>query len=635
VDLPIDLPPTIDDDLSTKPGVQSSFRKLLAAGTGHVLSRERQLAYVRFYAYLNQQVDAQILKVLDALDANGLTDDTLILRTSDHGELGLSHGRMRQKFYNAYRETLSIPLIVSNPRLYPRPQSTDAFASLIDVVPTLAALAGTPEPQQYGFKGHDLTPILSDPKATVQDVLHFTYEDDVFPVKGADCIRAIVEPGWKYAVYYDPFTGAPTEYEMYDLARDPLELTNLAHATHSTPASEIERARLHQRLIDVMQQNGTTPDEIQWPTADEFRPSASFATASEHEDDDTAGSGPAEETTMTPNVKNPIRSLMTSLALAAMVCMAAPAQAQLNGENLLGDMGVKSGTQPEPGWYVSTIYYRYRTKTIKDAQGRSIDADPTGEGNQTINAGVPLLYWVTPKKVLGGQFAMMAVLPVASGALEAPGLGLSEEASLGLSDLYVMPAQLGWHFTRADALLGAAFFAPTGRYTAGASDNLGKGMWSYEISGGGTVYLDQKRSFSVSATAFWETHSKKEGEVRVENITISDVRVGDLITVEGGIGKSFLHGAASVGMAYYAQWKVTSDDLGLVSVPHLSGIPERHRVWGIGPDVTIPIATKTRLLSLVNVRYLWEQGARLKTQGQTLMITNTIPVGGIKIPGRS
>ena len=87
-------------------------------------------------------------------------------------------------------------------------------------------------------------------------------------------------------------------------------------------------------------------------------------------------------------------------------------------------------------------------------------------------------------------------------------------------------------------------------------------------------------------------------------------------------------------MAYYAQWKTTSDDLGLSStVPALSAIPERHRVFGIGPDVTIPIATKTRLISLVNVRYLWEQGARLKTQGQTLIITNTIPIGK-KIPGR-
>ena len=269
-DLPIGLPPNLDDDLSTKPSVHDSFRQLLAVGTGHVRTRERALNYARFYAHLIQRVDQQILKLLDALDANGLTNDTIVLRTSDHGELGLSHGRMRQKFYNAYRETLSVPLIVSNPRLYQKPQATDSFASLIDVMPTLATIAGVSEPKRYGFKGHDLTPILSNPTATVQDVLHFTYEDDVFPVKGADCIRAIVEEDWKYAVYYDPFTGAPVEYEMYDLARDPLEMTNLAHATQRTPDSDIERARLHRRLSDVTEINGTTPDEIRWPDVDDY-----------------------------------------------------------------------------------------------------------------------------------------------------------------------------------------------------------------------------------------------------------------------------------------------------------------------------------------------------------------------------
>jgi choline-sulfatase len=284
-DLPIDLPPNVLDDLSTKPSVHSSFRKLLAAGTGHVLTRERQLAYARFYAYLNQQVDAQIVKVLDALDAKGLTDDTLVIRTSDHGELGMSHGRMRQKFYNVYRETLNVPLVVSNPRLFPEPQSTDAFASLVDIVPTLASIAGTPEPEQYGFKGLDLSQVLSDPSASVQDVLHFTYEDDVFPVSGADCIRAIVERDWKYAVYYDPHTAAPVEYEMYDLKRDPLEMTNLAHPSHSTPATAAERLRLHQRLTDVMQRQGTTPDEIRWPSADEFRPSATSASATTEEEE--------------------------------------------------------------------------------------------------------------------------------------------------------------------------------------------------------------------------------------------------------------------------------------------------------------------------------------------------------------
>ena len=150
-------------------------------------------------------------------------------------------------------------------------------------------LAGTPEPEQYGFKGRDLAPVLADPKASVQDVLHFTYEDDPFPVTGANCIRAIVEPSWKYAVYYDPFGGAPMEYEMYDLARDPLELTNLAHASHSSPASEVQRARLHRRLIEVMREKGTMPDEIRWPSVDEFRPSAQLTQQREEEEEEPVG----------------------------------------------------------------------------------------------------------------------------------------------------------------------------------------------------------------------------------------------------------------------------------------------------------------------------------------------------------
>ena len=285
-DLPIGLPANVGVDLSTKPSVHAAFRRFLGIGTGHVRTLERQLNYARFYAYLNQQVDAQIGKLLDALDTRGLTNDTVIFRTSDHGELGMAHGRMRQKFYNIYRETLSVPLIVSNPRLYPQPQTSDSLASLIDLVPTLATVGGTPDPQQYGLRGKDLTPILSNPNASVQDVLHFTYEDDPFPVKGASAIRAIVDRAWKYGVYYDPFGGEPTEYEMYDLKSDPLETKNLAHAAHRTPESDVERARLHRKLSDVMRDNGTAPDEVRWPSVEDYRPASNTAAPDETSDEE-------------------------------------------------------------------------------------------------------------------------------------------------------------------------------------------------------------------------------------------------------------------------------------------------------------------------------------------------------------
>jgi hypothetical protein len=324
---------------------------------------------------------------------------------------------------------------------------------------------------------------------------------------------------------------------------------------------------------------------------------------------------------------------IVALSALALSLAAAPAQAQLNGENLLGDMGMKSGTQPEPGIYISNLFYRYNTDTIKGPDGETVVLDPTGSGKQTIQAGIPIVTYITPLKIFGAHYGAMAVMPFANGSLEAPGLGLSEKASTGPSDLYVVPIQLGWHMNRADVTAGLGMFVPTGRYETGASDNLGKGMWSYELSGGATVFLDQGRSWSVSAAGYWETHSKKDAEVRVRDVTLRDVKVGQLVTVEGGIGRSFLHGAASVGMAYYAQWKVTGDEVTADPIAELT-VPDRHRVWGIGPEVTIPIATKSRLISLVNVRYLWERGAHLKTQGHSFLMTTTFPLGGIKIPAR-
>jgi hypothetical protein len=124
---------------------------------------------------------------------------------------------------------------------------------------------------------------------------------------------------------------------------------------------------------------------------------------------------------------------IVTLCAALLAAPAAPALAQLNGENLLGDMGVKSGTQPLPGFYVSVFYYRYDTDTIKDPSGNRITLDPTGNGSQTIQAGAAIFYYISKAKVLGGHFGAMAVVPIANGSLEAPGFGLSADRAAGLA----------------------------------------------------------------------------------------------------------------------------------------------------------------------------------------------------------
>src|SRR5262245_48666930 len=80
-------------------------------------------------------------------------------------------------------------------------------------------------------------------------------------------------------------------------------------------------------------------------------------------------------TAMTTKTTN---NIWRCAAFAIATLAAVPAHAQLNGENLLGDMGVKSGTQPEPGLYISTLYYRYFTDTIKGPGGASMSLDPSG-----------------------------------------------------------------------------------------------------------------------------------------------------------------------------------------------------------------------------------------------------------------
>jgi hypothetical protein len=78
------------------------------------------------------------------------------------------------------------------------------------------------------------------------------------------------------------------------------------------------------------------------------------------------------------------------------------------------------------------------------------------------------------------------------------------------------------------------------------------------------------------------------------------------LSLQGGIGKSFLGGGLVIGAAYYAQWKLTEDELGSFVLPGGGTVePElvnKHRVFAFGPDVTLPVATKTKLLALVNLR---------------------------------
>jgi len=260
--LGIDLPPNFADAMSGKPKIQGQARTALDT-SAPLKDDQMRRDYVNFYAYLHKVVDRRITTILDALDIHGLTESTIVLRCADHGELGLSHG-MREKSYSAYEEMIHIPLVISNPQLYPEPRATQAFYSHLDLLPTLAELAGAPQLASYGL-GKSIVPVMRDPSATVQDAVLFSY-DDVFglPAGAAGAnLRALREGDWTYAVYFG-IDGSGIEYELYDLATDPLQMKNLLHGQPSADVRS-EWARLHETLTRKLMEAANLPLSFPWP----------------------------------------------------------------------------------------------------------------------------------------------------------------------------------------------------------------------------------------------------------------------------------------------------------------------------------------------------------------------------------
>ncbi len=307
------------------------------------------------------------------------------------------------------------------------------------------------------------------------------------------------------------------------------------------------------------------------------------------------------------------RLTVSALVIVGLCSLPRPAVAQLNGFNIKGDQGVKSGSQAPPGIYYGAPFYWYGTDTVKDEDGRAFST--TGELNMFL--GGPLVNVVTTKTVLGGNYGFMAVFPFANVRAELP--RLDNNPAPGISDMYVQPFNLGWHTNRADVLAGYGFFAPTGRYAAGANDNTGLGMWGHEVFAGSTVFFDEKKAWHAATTGAIEFHSGKKD---------TDARVGTLFTLEGGLGRSFLMGAASTGLSYYAQWKLTEDTL--IGLPALI-LQGKNRVAGLGPEVMIPIATKNTVYGFLTARYQWEMGARTTTQGDALNVLVVLPLKPIKV----
>jgi hypothetical protein len=307
----------------------------------------------------------------------------------------------------------------------------------------------------------------------------------------------------------------------------------------------------------------------------------------------------------------PVRRI--ALILVSLLALSASSgHAQLAAAHMMTAFGLKSGSQAPPGGFLVPTYINWNVDRIVGRDGDEVPLD------LNVDALALFAWVVTPKKLLGGNYGFQVIAPSLSNSVELPRLGYESGSSLGFGDLYVQPVNLGWHTPRADFMAGLGFYAPTGSYEAGGDDNKGMGMWSYELSGGSTLYFDQKQQFHISALGFYELHSSKEDQ---------DLKAGSVLTVEGGLGGTFLKGGLNVGVAYGAQWKITEDSGD--DFPS-TVLPGKNHSYTIGPEASLVGFYKPPWMVSLTARYLWDVGAKSSFEGNRLIVFATI--GHLRLP---
>ncbi len=195
------------------------------------------------YARLTELVDSHIDKVLTGLEKSGLAENTVVVFTSDHGDMDAAH-RLEHKSM-PYEEAACVPLIVAGPGVpeKSRIDRDNLVSTGLDLIPTLCDFASIPKPDP--LPGRSIKPLLTgDTEPDWRKTLVFENEGS----------RVLVSDRYKYAVYAQ---GQPREM-LFDLEKDPGEMKNLA----LDPEHRKTLAR-HRRLLKkwYTQNNHTLPSE--------------------------------------------------------------------------------------------------------------------------------------------------------------------------------------------------------------------------------------------------------------------------------------------------------------------------------------------------------------------------------------
>jgi arylsulfatase A-like enzyme len=227
--------PSFPDPLIGKPYIQAQQRRTWGI---EGWTWEQWAPIVSRYLAQVSLLDAQVGRILYALDELGLEERTMVVYTTDHGGLCGGHG-MIDKHYVMYEDVTHVPLIVRWPGHALPGRRCEAWVShSIDLATTFCQAGRVPVPDT--FRGHSLLPLLEGEEENGRQDIWSTYHGNQF---GLYSQRMVRDERWKY------IWNATAEDELYDLALDPGEVRNLA----TDPAYRGRLARLRHRMVEWME----------------------------------------------------------------------------------------------------------------------------------------------------------------------------------------------------------------------------------------------------------------------------------------------------------------------------------------------------------------------------------------------
>lgn len=241
-DVSIPKPPTYDEDLvaAGKKRLARTRIKIDEFYAGLPMFGNSWDRYVESYYKSTLAIDDAVGRILDALDAAGIAEDTFVLYTSDQGYNLGDHG-LTEKYF-AYEGTMRVPLLVRWPRGLPAGVERDEMVLNIDLAPTVLDLCGLPIPDTMA--GRSWLPLVdadaTSPVAWRDDFL-FVLSSRGEEIPGQVAVRTARHK----LITYPEFDDA----ELYDLTIDPLETKNLVNDAAYTPVLADLRTRLA-RLIE-------------------------------------------------------------------------------------------------------------------------------------------------------------------------------------------------------------------------------------------------------------------------------------------------------------------------------------------------------------------------------------------------